>query len=112
MSRLSLGTMVEDLNGPMVEQSRGEHIDEVEPLVMLATERDEVGLEIALDWDESITEGALLRAAGDRVYTSNIKPASRGTRTKGRSHFKAMLWDLGDVLARLNFKAKRQLKAS
>ena len=39
MSRLSLGTMVEDVNASMVEQTHGGHNDEVEASVMLATER-------------------------------------------------------------------------
>ena len=49
MSRLSLGTMVEDVNASMVEQTHGGHSDEVEASVMLATERDEVILGPAFD---------------------------------------------------------------
>lgn len=77
MSRLSLGTMVEDVNASMVEQSHGGHSDGIEAPVMLATERDEVILGAAVDWDESITEGALLRTAGDRADTSNLKRCFR-----------------------------------
>ena len=84
MSRLSLGTMVEDVNASMVEQTHGGHCDEVEASVMLATERDEVILRAAFDWDESITEGALLRAAGDRAYTSNMKRCFRAGVSRDR----------------------------